>query len=215
MADEGIEHQLAAAFPDPFLRASLQAVFVARKLAWEYCNANYAYTEAENVRPWMARGNLEGLLRDVSDQFDSIDSSVVKASNWNHTEWRSGNLVLTQNSVATPCGRIDTSDYRTTLAQFNRPLFDGYGARDVPADARLLVLLLHSQNRLDRGDRQQFGYLAGSAYLAFPASDLKGYLHRINLFERFPDVVAAQMPQGWDEEARIRFMRHARRTGTE
>ncbi len=214
MTDD-IEARLAEAFPDQFLRASLQAVFVARRLAWEYCNATYAFTEADNVRPWMARGNLEGLLRDVAGRFEGIEASVVKASNWNHTEWRSGNLVLTQNSVATPCGRIDTSEYRTTLAQFNRPLFDGFGKQDVPVDARLLALLLHSQNRLDRGEGQRYAYLAGSAYIAFPASDLKGYLHRINLFERFPDVVEAQMPKEWDEEARIRFMCHACRTGTE
>ncbi len=208
-----IDRELATALPDPFLEACLRAVFTARRLAWEDCRARYAYTEAENARPYIARANLEGLLRDVAERH-GLSFTVSKASNWHHTEIRSGRLVLTQNSVANPCGLLDVSDYRLLLAQDNDQgvLFEE-NAAEHEVSSSFLVLLLHSQYRsLDREEYEQYGYLAGSAYLAVPASSLKGYLRRVNLFERFPHVVAAHFPAEWDNEVQLRYLARARRT---
>lgn len=206
-----IDRELAKAFSDAFLRRCLRAVFTARRLAWEDCQKRYAYTEAENARPFIARANLEGLLRDVAER-SGLASVVSKASNWNHTEVKSNGLVLTQNSVANPCALLDVSDYRLVLARDNDQgvLFED----DVvpPQDPSFLVLLLHSQYRCaDTEEQRKYGYLAGSAYLAVPASDLKGYLRRVNLFDRFPDVVADHFPAEWDQEVQVRYLSRARR----
>jgi len=214
VTSDELEQELVRAYSEDFLRACLKAVFTARRLAWEDCRQRFAATEADNTRPFLARGYLEGFLRDVASRFPGLEPRVERASNWHHTEIHSGKLAMTQNSVAAPCALIDTSDYRMTLARSNQGVLEIF-SDDIhaPADASLLVLLLHSQSRHpDSEDQERYGYLAGSAYLAFPASDLKGYLHTINLFDRFPEVVADNVPKEWDEEARLRFVRRARRT---
>jgi hypothetical protein len=208
-----IERRLAEAFPDGFLRGCVQSAFIARRLAWEDARP-FAFSEAENLRPVLARAHMEGLLRSVADRH-GIDAEVERASNWYHTEIRSGPVILTQNSVSTPCALLDSSNYREILAKDNdQGVLDFFndGTADEAVRSPFLVLLLHSQNRsIDPEHQRQYGYLAGSAYLAVPAANLKNYKYTLNLFDRFPDVVANHMPQEWDQEARIRFLRRARR----
>ena len=100
-------------------------------------------------------------------------------------------------SVQTPCGLVDGSDYQLALACDQDALF---GDDDPSEAARLYALLLHSPFR-GRNDAEQreFAYLPGSVYVAFPASGIQYYVHYINLFARFPDVIDQMMPNQWDE----------------
>src|SRR5262249_27451160 len=102
------------------------------------------------------------------------------------------------------------AEFRSTLARSNQ--ISLLPEPVVAEDARLYALLLHSRYRTpDPEEQRKFGYLPGSAYVAFPARDLDSYLHAINLVAEFPDVVQANMPQEWDASSQLRYLRQARR----
>lgn len=206
-----LEHLIFQHLPETFFRRALQAIFQARRLGWDDCEARFAEAEAENLRPYYTRGQVEGLLRDVAALFPGVEAVPVKAvpGNWYHTEVRSGPVVLTANSVPVPCGPVHKAKFRRTLARSNQGML---WEEEIDEDTPLYALLLHSKSVwTKRDDRLKYGYLPGSVYVAFPSADLDCYLHEINLFERFPDVVAAHMPEEWDQEAQVRYLYRAQK----
>lgn len=213
MTGDELEQLFFRHLPRPFVERTFRAVFAAHRVAWDDCRASFAETEAQNVLGYYRRGKVEGYLRDTADLFPSV-SAVVCAprSSWNHTEIRSGPVVLTENTVQTPCALVEKAEFRLTLAESNQlALWDVA----VPEDAPLYALLLHSRSKWETIDkRRKYGHLPGSAYIAFPSRDLEFYLHEINLFERFPEIVATHMPEEWDKEARLHYLDRARKAAS-
>ncbi|MCA1604047.1 MAG: hypothetical protein LC775_00845 [Acidobacteria bacterium] len=206
-----IEDRFFEQVPQTFARNLLRVVFTARRLTWDHCQAEFPSEEADNVRPWYARGKIESGIREAAELVDGMSAKVVKApkSGWNHTEITSGSVLLTAAAVQTPCGPVDKAEFRQGLAKSNQRSLFG----DEENDGPLFTLLLHSPyHPTSPDDKQKFGYLPGSAYLAFPAADLDSYAHAINLFDRYPEVVAANYPQEWDEVARLRYLHNAQKS---
>jgi hypothetical protein len=200
--------------PREYVRKAFQAVYLAHQVAHDECYSGFAATEARNVLGYVRRGKLEGYLRDSAEPFPGLLANVLQAdgSNWNHTEICGGPVVLTENAVQTPCALVEKAGFRRGLAQSNQLSLLGDA---VPHDAPLYALLLHSRFRsLDPDEQKKYGYLPGSAYIAFPARDLDSYLHAVNLVVEFPDIVSAHMPEEWDTEAHLRYIRQARRMAT-
>lgn len=199
--------------PAEFQRRALQGVFMAHQVSAEFVRAEFAATEAVNLLPYYRRAKLEGYLRDAAER-SGIAAKAIKSpgSGWFHSEVRNGPVVLTASTVQTPCGPVDPSEFRLSLAEEN-PLYLWEEPGDVPADEPpLYILLLHSRSVWSTAaDEERYGGLPGSAYLAFPASGLESYLHTIDLVEAFPDIVETYMPQEWGTEAKVRYIHNARR----
>lgn len=218
MTTSDLERLIVRHLPDDFLRRILHSVYAAHRVAWERCLAEHAEAEAVNLLPYEKRAKLEGYLRDIATLFPQMTARVVRAdgSNWNHTEIASGPVVLTENAVQSPCALVEKAEFRARLALSNQGvLFDhpaDTGEAALSSDPPLYVLLLHSRSRWDDPtEHKNFRHLPESVYLACPADDLESYLHAIDLIERFPDVVEKNVPQSWDSEARLRYMRRGRR----
>ena len=190
----------------------LRAVFAAHKVAAEECAATFKKEEAENMLGFYRRAKLEGFMRDAADM-EGVAAPVVRSrlSNWNHTELRSGPVVLTASSVQAPCDLVEEAEFRSTLARSNQDVLWPEPGDEPDPGAPLYAILLHSRSRFPRGEQARHGYLPGSAYFAFPLPDLSGYAHEINLFDRFPAVVDSLVPQEWDQEARVRYLFSARK----
>lgn len=191
---------------DDLLKRALRAVFQAKKVAYDHCAAEFlSPSDAENVRPFYARGKIQELMREIVTPVPGVEAQTVKSdgSFWNHTEIVSGPVIMTAHSVQTPCGLVEGTDYQLSLASDQDALF---GDDEPSENARLYALLLHSPFR-GRHDAEQreFAYLPGSVYVAFPAPGIKYYVHHINLFTRFPDVIERLMPNQWDESARVHY----------
>lgn len=209
MTPEELEALTYQDMPEAYFEACLRSVFQAHEVAWKDCRAAFAVTEAENVVGYYRRGKLEGYLRDSADRFPQLRAQVGKAdnSNWNHTEIHAGSVILTENSVQTPCALVDKAEFRLTLAESSQlSLWD----KPRPADAPLYILLLHSRSKWTSGEeRKKWGYLPQSAYIAFPSPDLEDYVHEINLFEKFPNVVQSYMPKEWDTQAQVTYLQRS------
>lgn len=213
MYPDQIEDRFFEQVPQTFAGSLLRVVFIARQLAWDHCQAEFPKEEADNVRPWYVRGKIESLMRETAELVPGMSSRVVKApkSGWNHTEITSGSVLLTAAGVQTPCGPVNKAEFRLGLAQSNQYLL--FEDEDKEGDGRLYALLLHSPyHPTSPDDKQKFGYLPGSAYLAFPAADLDGYAHTINLFDRHPEIVTANYPQEWDEVSRLHYLYKAKKS---
>lgn len=199
--------------PEPFFERLLRAVFTAHAVASEDCRSGFEPTEATNLIPYYRRAKVEGYMRDAAAMQQGIEAHVVKApkSNWYHTELRSGPIVITANSVQAPCGPVEKSEFRLTLARDNQlALWDE--PEDLVADSPLYALLLRSRSQGETDeDRARYGHLPGSAYIAYPTPDLSDYVHDVNLFEKFPKVVESFMPSEWDAEAKVRYTYRARK----
>jgi hypothetical protein len=212
MMSNELNDLIAQHLPDQFMRAALNSVFLAHRNAHDLCQREFADPEALNTIGYVRRGKLEGYLRDAANRFEKITAVNGKAdgSGWNHVELHAGPFILTCNTVQTPAAPVEKAEFRMTLAECNQlSLFDSPDDFERPA---VYGMLLHSRSNWDdRDDRQRFGHLPGSGYLVFPAPGLEYYVHEINLFERFPDVVAANVPNEWDEDATLRFIAKSRK----
>lgn len=215
MTGDELEAILFSHMPPKLFERLLRAVFAAHKIASEECGANFKPPEADNILGHYRRAKLEGFMRDTADMA-GVHSDVVRSrmSAWNHTELRSGPVVLTASSVQSPCDLVEEADFRMTLARDNQGVLWPEPGDESPPDAHLYVLLLHSKSRWPYEDRTRYGHLPGSAYLAFPLPDLSGYAHEINLFDKFPRVVDSLLPQEWDTEAKVRYLFNTRKTAT-
>jgi hypothetical protein len=204
--------------PELFFRRLLKATFLACRLSWEDSLSRFAHPEAVNIQPFDKRARIEGYLRDVAEPFPGVTAHVAREPEhnwWYHTEIHAGPVILTANSVPVPCAPVDRAEFRSALARVNwqLSLLDDEPPAD---DAPLYALYLHSKFRSEDPDEYaKYKHLPGSAYLAFPDAQLEGYVHTINLFDTFPDVLADELPQEWDDEARLRYRRRARRGGSE
>jgi hypothetical protein len=198
--------------PSKFFERLLRGVFAAHKVAAEECAANFKGPERDNILGLYRRAKLEGFMRDTA-AMEGIGAQVVRSrmSAWNHTELRTGPVILTASSVQSPCDLVDEADFRLTLARDNQGVLWPEPTDEPRPDASLYVLLLHSKSRWAWEEQARYGHLPGSAYLAFPLPDLSGYAHDINLFDRFPHVVDSLLPQEWDQEAKVRYLVNTRK----
>lgn len=203
-----IERAVKACLPDKFLIAAMRVVFAARKQAHEHCVAEFAEQEYHNVAPYYLRGKTEGLIRGAAALYPQFTAEVINCSGWRHTEITSGIVKLTVHAVESPCAVLDMAEYRRTLADSQPALF---GSASPAQNAMLYALLLHSPYLgRSKQDARQYRYLPGSAYLAFPDKALKGYTHRINLFDRYPKDLSGLLPKEWDQKAHVSYRRQAR-----
>jgi hypothetical protein len=212
VTDAELEAILFRHMPSKFFERLLRAVFAAHKVAAEECAANFKPPETDNILGLYRRAKLEGFMRDTA-AMEGVDAQVARSrmSAWNHTELRSGPVILTASSVQSPCDLVEEADFRVTLARDNQGVLWPEPDDEPSPDAPLYVLLLHSKSRWRHEDQMRYGHLPGSAYLAFPLPDLSGYAHDINLFDRFPRVVDALLPQEWDQEAKVRYLLNTRK----
>jgi hypothetical protein len=199
-----IENLVAQHLPEAAQRGFIRAVFDARRVSNELARQEHADPEADNSEPWEMRAKLQGHMRGIAEITPGLSAVTVKSGGtwWNHVEVCAGPLVITAHSVSVPCGPLPSSKYQLTLASDNQlALFD-----DARRPTKLYAMLLHSRYRgRNPQDSRLFGHLPGSLYLAFPFSDMKGYAHRVDLFERYPALVNELLPREWANEARVYY----------
>ena len=214
MDADGVRDIVRTSLPDPLLRSATEAVFLARRLASEDCRQRYADPEADNLRPFETRAQLEQLLRAVGERH-GFRATVVKQPGqpWNHTEISDGRVVVTAATVQKPGGMVVESDYRRGLASTGQQkLFELDGNQTSEAGLPLYVILAHSRYIGLPAEVRKYGHLPGSVSIVCPASDFRCYVYEENLLLRYPDVVRKHVPKEWDQEAVLRYLSSSRKS---
>lgn len=203
-------------FPDLFWERVIRGLFAAHQSSKDLMDREYQRPEAENLLGFARRAKVEEYLRGTADLFPDMSWSVERPSGpWYHTEVRSGLMVVTASAVQTPGDMVDKADFRVSLAVENNALQLFPEDEPVEDDRSLYAILVHSRYRsLDPEEAQRYAHLPGSAYLVFPSNGFSHYLHRINLFDRYPALVRSLEPNEWDEEAHVLYLHRARHIRT-
>ena len=201
---------------DEFWRRMIPALFAAHKSAHDATYAEFERPEADDLLGFTRRAKVEANLRGAAGLFSdvmTVENVKARKGPWNHVEVHSGPVVLTASTVTNPGDMVEKAEFRESLAfETNTLRLDLEGDSQADPESRLLyAILLHSRFRTIRTEDHRYGYLPGSAYLAFPNKDCDHYLHTVNLFDRYASVVDRLMPQEWDAEAHVRYFHNARR----
>jgi hypothetical protein len=196
--------------PDAFLHKVLAGLYNARATAWRHCYNNYRESEADNLLPFECRARIEGNLKAAAELVPglTVRDSRDHGAWWSHVEVRSGPMVMTASAVPLPCAPVRSAMFRDMLARSSQGTL--WDEDPLPEDAPLYVLLLHSRYPWrNREEKLAHGHLPGSVYLAWPQRDMT-YVHSVNLLEKYADVVEANTPPEWDNEARLRYIYESR-----
>lgn len=175
-----LEREFLAAYADDFLRDALRLLATVYRGAHEDCRFSHAEPEAHDLYPYKRRAMLEGQLRGLARSY-GITASAERnhGGTSNYTLLASGNVLLTANAVEHPNTVIRRAVYRETYARAAQLKLFG---EQPPRGDMLYAILLHGPDISNRA-RPEF------AHIVFPDESCKRYVARINLFDRFSDVV--------------------------
>jgi len=221
MARQQIEETVLAAYPAPFRRRLAQSVFVAWRTEWEKADAGYDANRRDSVFWWGRRAKIEELVEGAAELVPGLEASTqqIPHSPLNYTTVYGGRCKLLVKKVDKPGAMVEEADYRTELAAENPQLslFEALNPAPAPTPTLeaegdgpgLLVFATYSGYVRSPEDTERYPYLPGSLYFACPDDKGSAYLWEHNIFEEFPDVVRANVPDTWDNEAMLRFLHHS------
>lgn len=176
-----LEREFLAAYADDFLRDTLRLLATVYRGAHEDCRFSHAEPEAHDLYPHKRRAMLEGQLRELAKSYGITASAEHNyGGTSNYTLLASDNILLTANAVDNPKTVIRRAVYRETYARAAQLKLFG---EQPPRGDRLYAILLHGPDESNRA-RPEF------AHIVFPDESCKRYVYRINLFDKFSDLVS-------------------------
>jgi len=198
---------------EPFIKAALRSPYDARREAREECK-RFSAAEAANVFPNWARGAQQALLASAAEMH-GLEAPPMKAGGfWNYREIRGAPatggpaVILTAATVGKPCGFIRVADYQRTLAESGQGRLFG---EIQPGDCVYALLLTSRYRGVSLEDARDNRHLPGSVYMAWPSNDCLGYVHVVNLVERYPEIVRQYLPELWTERHVMMYIQQSRR----
>jgi hypothetical protein len=185
--------------PSSIQRALLKSVFVNCELASAHCYTEFHPTQAKAVSGHYRRGKIEDDLAGIGGRFreemkGKMDVSIrtFKRRTGHYNEVTCGNVKLTQSCIANADVVPRSALFRKTLAKngqyhlFNQALNVEIDA----ADSYLYAILTYAIDVLSENRK-----FPAFVRVQFPNADCTAYIDKgIDLFGRFPEVVAEYMP---------------------
>lgn len=179
----GLEKELEQAFDTSYSfeiqEAFLKALFSSYKMAFHECS-KFDEEEAHDLRPFYRWIQFRKELRGVGNRFRSLESIVEpngSASSY-HIVIDSDHMMLTASSVSVPGILPRASRHRVHYAnECNLDLF-----KREPIYDKIYAVLTHGAAKKEQ--RQP-----GFAQIIFPGKGFESYIHKIDLFERFHELV--------------------------
>jgi hypothetical protein len=185
-----VTREFLPAYPDDFLQDVIRLLAAVYRGAYQDCRINYAEPEAHDLYPQVRRAMLEGQLRELARSHGITASAETNHGGTSfYTLLASNNVLLTANAVDHPNIIIRRAAYRETYARASQLKLFG---EQPPKGPVLYAILLHGPDALNRA-RPEF------AHIVFPDESCKQYVARINLFDKFRDLVE----ELWNTEEEI------------
>jgi len=197
--------------PEKFQEGILKRIFDIYRDTDFNGQAIFARTEIMRVLGHERSALTEQALRDVSDVCTDVFYQTFKSerSPVYHTEVHAGRVVLTATATRNQHSFVRSSKFRIDLSQTNQPSFFDEPVTEPP----VYVALTHSRVRWDSYDEyESWGYLLGHCHLTIPDANLRGYMHKIDLFDKYPQVVAAYTPDDITGYPFVKWLSRSRAT---
>lgn len=179
--EEDVKRDFLESYSDDFLRDAIRLLATGYSGVHRECRDSHAHPEAHDLYPHQRRAFLEGQMRKLAESYPEIKASPEqnrKKTSF-YTLLRSNNALLTINAVEHPGKIIRTAQFRETYARASElKLFD----EDPPNGSLLYAILIHGPDSLNPAQ-------PAFAHIVFPDSAFTTYVARINLFERYSDLV--------------------------
>lgn len=179
--------QLTAIFdehvPKDFQEQTLRLLFAVYREAHEQCYSIASAPQARDLLPYLRRARIESDWASLAQRHAGLSATTCTnaAKNCHHVEIVAGEVVLTESKTDGPSDLPAEAEFRDTIVQTcQQNLFEP----EPPGD-KLYAILIHGT---DDGQHLSF------ARMAFPTRDLLTYRGSVDLFARFPYVVASQRP---------------------
>jgi hypothetical protein len=181
--------------PRKFQKAILQSLLSNYKEASRYCWKNFHPNQAKDLSGIYRRTLIEEQWSGMAELFPAlrVEPKLYDHNTGTYNELTYGLIKLTQSCVAGPNEVPRYAEYRTTLAHNGQlKLFEVDESSGAEADKRYLYSILTHGVDLESENRS----LPAFARIQFPNKHCTEYLDRgIDLFQRFPDVLAAYLPK--------------------
>jgi hypothetical protein len=176
-----VKRQFLAAYPDDFLRDALRLLPTVYRGAHLDCAFSHAGPEAHYLYPHKRRAMLEGQLRELARSYGITASAESNHGGTGYyTLLASGNVRMTANAVDNPSVIPRRAVFRETYARDSQLKLFG---EQPPTGTLLYAILLHGPDALNPA-RPAF------AHIVFPNESFTQYVARINLFDRFSDLLS-------------------------
>jgi hypothetical protein len=171
--------------PRAMQRDSVRIIWHGYQETFREVNSRHARPEAHDLLGHERRAYIERELRAMAELYPD----TVAMPEWNktktaaHTIITRGVIKLTESKVRTPWTIVHPSVFRSEYAEVFQPdLFqpDEYEERD--EISYIYSIILH-------GCEPSTPSIPSFIHVVFPDRDFQTYIHRINLFKKFPDLL--------------------------
>jgi hypothetical protein len=172
--------------PEEFQRDTLRCLLDNWSIGFDDC-AKFPKPERHDLIGHYRRALFESQWRVLAEQYpDDLTAEAVlnRRGTYYHTQITCGSVRITASFVASPDAIVRRADFRRTLAEDNQRLMSWMPRRKIPKNAFLYAVLLYGP-----GDARRPGFVD----FVFPRHDWTGYLGRISLFDKFPDLVKSMV----------------------
>jgi hypothetical protein len=176
------------------LRSIARLIIEERKGAAKYCRDTFPDAEAHDLRGHHARGRIEAGLLGIPAEFSevAIQAERNKTRNSFHRELMIGRFIVTVSTASWPNQVVGRALFRRVLAyRFQGRLFPDEYAQQL-SELQYAVILHGAYGK----DQSKTDFVQ----VGFPNEGFTGYLTKINVLARFPDLTSpAPAPQVTDE----------------
>jgi hypothetical protein len=187
-------HPLAVLFDGAvspaFLEESIRTLAACYGKGHDHCNVNFAKQEAHDLYGHYRRALVEQEWRTLAHRFPGLQPGIFRnsADNYYHTRIITGNVVLVECCVRRRGELVRHALFRQGLARTNQLALSLFAdEQPIDPDAKVFAILQH-------GADHRFPNRLAFVDIEFPNSDCTGYVTRIDLLKRFPELAKEVRP---------------------
>jgi hypothetical protein len=176
--------------PAEVLQDLLKLLFGQYKSTFEYCKEHHPSPHGRDFLGVARRANIETLLVSMGERHKIMSVAVIPncTRSAHHSLVTFKKVFMVQSSLENPRHMVRPSLFRRFYAAQSlainpqMKLFPREGEDIIDISKPLFAMLVHGPGRKDKS-RPAF------AYIVFPDTTYRMYVHVINLFERFPELI--------------------------
>jgi len=168
-------------------RDTVVAIQEAYRDSRDYCFDRYPEPVAHDLWPHERRAMVETNWQMLASRHTGVIAPFRpnRIGNAFHAQVRVGEMILTTSFVDAPTKLVRSAEFRNSLARSSQMTLPTFPEVPPPMREFLYGLIIHGGDEVDPR-------VPGFIHVVFPASDCLSYVGRIDLLDRFSDLIAIE-----------------------